>query len=260
MAVTLTVATALNLWNLFMFIIPYLDAVVPWVVFRMYENLRVPPPPVRMRTKFYTSGIDNPNYMNKIKDDAVLKSVEKNLSYMTISEGTDSLSSSKSRTAKPKTKYMLRGKAEGSSVKRSASKSLSNLSKITENDSFFSGSKRFDNNFRNFSVTSTLNPGTRITSKSSFNLGRGKGSRTVVEVKTDPSNCCVHKNLVTNDKTLRFTKPRYLSSSYVCFDDGNWSLHTGNCLKTLNKGKWASNGTKCAFGWVSWLFFFVFLI
>lgn len=214
----------------------------------MYENTSIPPPPVRMRTKFYSTN----NFNLAGKDVAKMKPLSGSMANLTIGEKASKPSEISLKTTKPKHKSLSKGKSSFFASQKSSSKSLSNLVQIDENESFFSNSKRPDKNFRNYSVSSVgsnLSPGKKITSKSLSNLTCSKGLKPAfLEIKSDPRTCLVHRSLAKNGGASDFEKSRFFSSSFVSLGDSNWSLQSAKNFQYLYSGRWSSIGTSLAFG------------
>ena len=244
----------------------------------MYENTqRVPPPPVRIRTKFYSSAnVENSDSMMaldrsmKKNNGDENKSLEKKMANLTTSDVPDAGETGNGDKPVPNVKQPKvvvskeKPSLSAAGKKPSSSRCLSNLAKIHEdetNDDLFSKpNMKIESNLKNlfvpFNNNNNNNSGSSNSSRRGFkifprslsNAYNSRGQRTMVlEVKTDPSTCCVHRKSASKNGGKNNSR-RCVTSQYVALGDGNWSLQSPSNFQALLTGSWTSIGKSTVFG------------
>lgn len=222
----------------------------------MYESMQIPPPPVRMRTKFYSpTNYDSSDYAQVYKPKT--KSTTKSMANLSIND-----------TSKPEVVKVHKKNEENGSVRkrdygkghsappvplRSSSKSMSNLTQVNENrcgDNHYKcpNSLTLENNFRNYSVSS-VNSNCSLKSKNSKSMSNlnwnpnQKGPRfSLIHSRkySDTNGCCLHSNSTSSKSSNGSSKSKSLSASSKSLRDSNWSLQS-SCSLSNGRSSSSSN-------------------
>lgn len=228
----------------------------PWPGCRMYESMQIPPPPVRMRTKFYSpTNYDSSDYAQVYKPKN--KAPVKGMANLSLNDKSETLKVQK----KPEVNGRCSEKRNGSVgkkdygkgkappvPKRSSSKSMSNLNLINESESsevHYKCPKNLavENNFRNYLVSS-INSNFSLKSKNSKSMSNlspnQKGPKFSLlhsRKYSDSSSCCMHNGSSKSSKSYS-GKPKTMSAaSSRSLNDSNWSLQSSSSLQYMGNGR-----------------------